>query len=130
MLQLDILSGKQAGSRIVARRFPFTVGRSGKDTVQLEDAGVWEEHLTIDLDRPAKAFKVQCRDHASLVVDGEPQRETLLRNGSLIEIGGVKIRFGMTAPRQRTLVFREAAVWIAFVLLWIFQFAAIWWLDR
>ena len=39
MIELKILSGKQAGATAVARRFPFLVGRAPDSAVRLEDEG-------------------------------------------------------------------------------------------
>ena len=50
MVQLNILSGKKAGTEWVARRFPFYIGRSAKDELTLDDDGVWERHVRMDLD--------------------------------------------------------------------------------
>ena len=45
MVQLNILSGKKAGTRTVARHFPFRIGRAAGNELQLEDDGVWDQHL-------------------------------------------------------------------------------------
>ena len=55
MVQLQILSGKQAGALWVARRFPVHVGRAADNDLQLEEDGVWDEHLQLDFD-PAEGF--------------------------------------------------------------------------
>ena len=55
MLQLKILSGKTAGTEWVARRFPVRIGRASNSDLRLEDDGVWEEHLYLELD-PAAGF--------------------------------------------------------------------------
>ncbi|HYV31170.1 MAG TPA: hypothetical protein VEO53_08720, partial [Candidatus Binatia bacterium] len=49
MVQLDVLTGKKAGTRTIARRFPFPVGRSSQAALVLTDDGVWDRHLEIDL---------------------------------------------------------------------------------
>ena len=42
MVQLDILSGRKAGTSIVARRFPFHIGRASDSSLSLDDGGVWD----------------------------------------------------------------------------------------
>ena len=54
MVQLKILSGKKAGTAWVARRFPVRIGRSAGADLQLEESGVWDEHLQLDF-KPAEA---------------------------------------------------------------------------
>ena len=52
MVQFDILSGKKAGTRAVARHFPFRIGRAPGNELQLEDDGVWDQHLAIEFHAP------------------------------------------------------------------------------
>ncbi len=49
MIQLNVLSGKKAGSQAVVRRFPFRVGRAPDNHLQLDDDGVWDQHLALEL---------------------------------------------------------------------------------
>jgi len=49
VIQFKILSGKMAGHYRVARHFPFQIGRKTGVDLQLEDAGVWDKHLTVQL---------------------------------------------------------------------------------
>ena len=130
MLQLDIVSGTQAGTTIVARRFPFTVGRAKASDLQLSDPGVWDEHLEIDLLRAEKAFHVRCGENAQLTINGAPVAEAALRNGDTIQIGGAKIQVGVAAPVQKGLVAREVAVWLFLGILSLAQVALIYLLGR
>ncbi len=129
MLQLDILSGTQAGTQFVSRRFPFTVGRSQEDDLHLSEPGVWDRHLTIDLVRSEKAFRIACQKNASLAINGENRQEATLCNGDLLQIGGAKLRVGLTAPRQKSLVLRETAIWIFLGFLCLAQVAVIYLLS-
>ncbi|MFN7138676.1 MAG: FHA domain-containing protein [Limisphaerales bacterium] len=130
MLQLDILSGKQAGTRIVARHFPFSVGRSPSDHLRLEDAGVWDGHVAIALVPENKAFVAQANADAALIINGERLQQVTLKNGDLLELGAAKVRIGLTPPKQKSLIFREAATWIGLGLLCAAQIAVIYWLSR
>lgn len=130
MVQLDIVSGKQAGTRVVARRFPFSMGRSKTDDLQLTEPGIWDNHCTIDLARESNAFEVECNDKASIIINGEIATGQLLRNGDLLELGSVKIRFGLTPPEQHSLVSREISTWIGLGLLCLVQIAIFYWLTQ
>ncbi len=116
MIQLQIISGKQAGSDIVARRFPFVIGRGAEANLQLEDAGVWDRHVEITLDR-REGFAVVAQTSATLLVNGERVEAGKLRNGDLLEIGSARIRFWLARSRQKTMRLRETLTWFALIAL-------------
>jgi pSer/pThr/pTyr-binding forkhead associated (FHA) protein len=122
VVQLDILSGRQAGTHWVARRFPFQVGRSPQATLILEEPGVWDRHAEFAL-RPGEGVLVSALGDAAIVVNGQPVRQAVLRNGDLIEAGSVKLRFGLAPTRQHSLGLREAMTWIALAALFFAQLA-------
>ncbi len=127
MVQLHVLSGRKAGTQAVARRFPFRVGRSSQAALVLDDPGVWDEHLQIDL-RPVQGAVLTASAEALTLVNGETVRETTLRNGDIIELGAAKLRFGLSATRQRSLRLREALTWITLAATSLAQVALIYWL--
>lgn len=128
MVQIDILSGSKAGNQIVARRFPFRVGRSSRATLALADGGVWENHFELSV-RPADGIVLTSALEALTLVNGTPFQEARLRNGDLIEAGSVKLRFNLSPTSQRGLAFREAATWTALALLCLGQVALVYWLT-
>jgi pSer/pThr/pTyr-binding forkhead associated (FHA) protein len=128
VVQLDILSGKQAGTQWVARRFPFHLGRSPQAALVLEEPGVWDRHAEFAL-RPDEGVVVSATD-ASIIVNGQPVRQAILRNGDLIEAGSVKLRFGLAPTRQRSLRFHEAMTWLALAALCLGQVVLIYWLAE
>jgi hypothetical protein len=66
---------------------------------------------------------------AFVAVNGQRLEQPLvLRNGDVIELGAVKLRFGLSPTRQRSLRFREAVTWIALAALCLGQVALIYWL--
>lgn len=129
MVQLDILSGKQAGTQWVARRFPFQLGRSPQVALVLEEPGVWDRHAEFAL-RPGEGVMVFATTDASITVNGQPVRQAVLRNGDLIEAGSVKLRFGLAPTRQHSLRLREAMTWLALAALCLGQVALIYWLSE
>lgn len=116
MVQFKILSGKTAGAEHVARRFPFKIGRSPAANLRLEDDGVWDQHLELVFDS-ASGFVLTTAPNALATINGQPIREAVLRNGDVIEIGALKIRFWLGAVRQYGLFLRELLVWTAFALI-------------
>lgn len=129
MVQIKILSGKRAGSSWDARRFPVRIGRSANSDLQLEEAGVWDSHLTLGLD-PSEGFLLQTEPNALASVNGHPAPRTALRNGDTIEIGSVKLQFWMSEPRQRGQAFREIFVWMLITAVCLAQIALVYWLLR
>ena len=129
MVQLDILSGKQAGTQWVARRFPFQLGRSPQAALVLEEPGVWDRHAEFAL-RPGEGVMVSATTDASIIVNGQPVRQAILRSGDLLEAGSVKLRFGLAPTRQHSLRLREAITWLGLAALCLGQVALIYWLSE
>src|SRR5437773_9698275 len=129
MLQLSILSGKTAGTAWVARRFPVRIGRSPSADLRLEEIGVWEEHLQLQF-APAEGFVLETAPNALATVNGQPLQRSVLRNGDLIEIGSVKMQFGLSETRQTGLRLREALTWAAIAGISLGQIALIYWLLK
>ena len=129
MVQLDILSGKQSGTQWVARRFPFQLGRAPQAALVLEEPGVWERHAEFAL-RPNEGVVVSAMTDASIVVNGQPVRQAVLRNGDLLEAGSVKLRFGLAPTRQHSLHVREVMTWLGLAALCLGQVALIYWLSE
>jgi hypothetical protein len=129
MIQLNILSGKKAGTRTMARYFPFHIGRAAGNELQLEDAGVWDRHLTIELN-PQSGFSVVTAPEALTTVNGVPIQNTVLRNGDAITAGSVNIQFWLAAARQGSLRLRENFVWFLLALVTFGQFILLYWLIR
>jgi pSer/pThr/pTyr-binding forkhead associated (FHA) protein len=116
VVQLDILSGKKAGTSFVARRFPFQIGRAADSTLPLDDSGVFDRHATLTVHRrESVVLSVQPGALASL--NGDPVQTAALKNGDVIELGGAKLRFTLAAARQRNQRWREVATWIGLALL-------------
>lgn len=128
MVQFQILTGKQAGATWVARRFPVQVGRSAKADLSLNEEGVWEQHLVINL-RPDSALEAVVPEPALASLNGQPFREAVLQNGDVVALGALQVRISMSPTRQRSLRSRELLTWIALGLLSLGQVALIYWLG-
>lgn len=120
MIQLQILSGQQAGNDIVVRRFPFTLGRDADVDLQTTDDGVWDRHLTIEFQR-GKGFQFFAQQGALLLVNGERIESGLLRNGDQLELGLMRLRFWLARSEQQRLRWREAIIWTALIALFGLQ---------
>jgi hypothetical protein len=124
VVQLDILSGKKAGTSIVARRFPFQVGRAPGSALSLDDGGVWDRHAALSIHR-RESVVLSIQDGAIATLNGDPVQTAALKNGDVIGIGAVKLRFSLCAARQRNQRWREIATWVGLALICAAQIAII-----
>ena len=127
MVQLSILSGKQAGSQWVARRFPVRIGRAANADLRLDEPGVWDQHLQILL-KPKEGYFLQAEKDALISVNGQPLQSSLLRNGDSIEFGASRLQFWLSESRQRGLGSREWLTWVGIALISLGQVALVYWL--
>jgi hypothetical protein len=127
MVQLSILSGKQAGSQWVARRFPVHIGRAAKMDLRLDDPGVWDEHLQILL-KPKEGYFFQAEKDAMISLNGQALRSGLLRNGDSIEFGASRLQFWLAESGQRGLGVREWLTWVGIALVSLGQVSLVYWL--
>ena len=129
MVQLKVLSGKRAGMTWVARRFPVRVGRSGAMDLQLEEVGVWDQHLQLDFD-PAEGIVLSVQQNALASVNGQPVDHAVLRNGDAIEIGSLRMQFWLSETRQEGLRLREGLTWAGIAAISLGQVGLIYWILR
>ena len=129
MVQFNVLSGKQAGAVAVVRRFPFLVGRDPGAHLRLEEEGIWDRHLALELQMP-EGFVLKVDPRARATVNDQAVERTLLRNGDLIAIGSVRIRFWLSETRQLGLRAREFLTWAALAALCVGQVVLIYRLLR
>ncbi|SRR5581483_516530 len=130
MIQLRVLSGKQAGSQTVVRHFPFRIGRTAQNDLQIEDDGVWDSHLTLELNRENKRITLAVAPNAFAAVNNHAVQSAPLKNGDVISFGSAKIQFWLAAVKQRGLRLRELFVWIILIAVTVAQFFLIYWLLK
>ena len=129
MIQIRILSGKTAGDVHVVRRFPFRIGRAAGNELQMNDDGVWDNHLVLEVQKN-EGFTVKTISDAFVAINEQPQTYARLRNGDILSFGSAKIQFWLAAPRQRGLRLRELSVWLLLTLVTGFQFFLIYCLVK
>lgn len=127
MVQFNVLSGKQAGTQWVARRFPVRVGRSQEADLVLEDAGVWQEHFELRFER-GHGYVIRATPDALTRVNGETLAEGLLRNGDVLDLGAVRLQFWLAATKPAGLATREWATWLLVGAMSLGQVALIYFL--
>ena len=128
MVQLQILSGRKAGEKFDCSRLPVSVGRSEQSDVVLDEPGVWPCHCKIQWQPEGLVFEVEPDALASL--NGAPAKRTVLRNGDLITLGSVTLRFSLSPVRQSSAAARSWLTWLALGALCLGQVAVIYWLNQ
>jgi predicted component of type VI protein secretion system len=128
MLQLQVLSGSKAGQSFSFKRYPVRVGRSSAADLSLDEDGVWDSHFEVTFTKEGLLLKT-C-PNAWVTVNEESVNERLLSNGDVISIGALKLRFGLSAMRQRSLALREWATWAGLAGICLLQVWMIYWLIR
>jgi len=129
MVQLKVLSGKRAGTTWVARRFPVRIGRSAAADLQVEEGGVWDQHLQLDFNRK-EGIVLSAQPDALATVNGQPVRQTVLHNGDAIDIGSLRLQFWLSETRQTGLRVREGLTWAGIAAICLVQVGLIYWLLR
>ena len=124
MVQLQIISGKQAGLLWEARRFPVRVGRGADMDLRLEEDGVWDNHFQLDLDAET-GFNIVVPPGVLLSVNQQPVQAARLRNSDIITAGAVQLSFRLSPTRQRSLRLREWLVWAVLLAVTVGQFLLI-----
>ena len=128
MVQLNLLSGKKAGTSWGTRRFPVRLGRAANADLRLEEDGVWDDHLRIEFNA-REGYVLGTGAGALARVNGRPlEKPAPLRNGDLIEIGSLRMQFWLGEPRQRGLRLREWLTWLFIALICLGQIGLIYWL--
>lgn len=124
VIQLSILNAEMAGRDCLARRFPFQIGRAAGAHLALPAEGVWDRHLEIHF-RSGDGFHLRAHPGALVSVNGQRVEQARLRNGDLLQLGSVKLRFWLAPAAQRSLLPREALTWLALGALTAFQLIVI-----
>ena len=129
MVQIQFLNGAKAGTRWVACRLPFSVGRSAQDDLRLQADGVWERHARVEL-RDRRRAVLTSSAQALTSVNGHPIQEAVLRNGDILQIGSVQLQFSLSPVAHRGLRVREALTWIGIALMALAQVALVYLLAQ
>jgi pSer/pThr/pTyr-binding forkhead associated (FHA) protein len=128
VVQLQLLTGNRTGTVFRSTHFPIRAGRGPESDLPLDEPGVWQRHFLIDW--PAEGLVLQAESEALLSLNDAPVQRALLRNGDIITLGALKIRFSLTPVRQSSLAPREWLTWIALGALCLGQIALVYELIR
>jgi len=120
MVQLHVLNGASAGSKIAPEKFPVSVGRGAANSLAVIEPGVFDKHFEILFSRDG--YLLEPSSNATVTINGQsPTARVVLRNGDIIGAGYAKIQFWLGAMPQRGLKAREVATWLLILLVGIAQ---------
>ncbi len=128
MVQLQLLSGNQNGAVFRHAHFPIRAGCEPGLELPLEGLGVWQRHFTIDW--LPEGLVLEAGPDALLNINDSPVQRAILRNGDIISLGALKIRFSLSPVRQSPLALREGMTWAALAALCLGQITLVYWLIR
>jgi pSer/pThr/pTyr-binding forkhead associated (FHA) protein len=128
VVELQLLTGNRNGTVFRPVHFPIRAGRESGLDLSLDDPGVWQRHFLIDW--RSEGLVLEAEPQALLSVNDSPVRRAILRNGDIITLGALKIRFGLSPVRQFSLAPREWMTWIALGALCLGQVALVYLLIR
>ncbi len=128
MVALQVLSGSQVGTKFCGSRFPIRVGRSEGLDLSLSEPGVWPCHFQIAW--LPEGLILEAQPDALVSVNDATVKRSVLRNGDIITIGFLKIRFTLSSVRQPSMAAREWLTWIALGALCLGQVVLVYLLLR
>jgi hypothetical protein len=129
MLYLSLGSDSVAGTDTVARHFPFRIGRSEVASLRLERAGIWEQHVELNLGNGCVTI-ASC-DQAPVRINGCQMTEPcIVHCGDLLELGSVKIIVGLSSADRRKDLLQQGVLAGSILGLTLAQGAIFWWLSN
>jgi pSer/pThr/pTyr-binding forkhead associated (FHA) protein len=128
MVDLQILSGRRAGTSFRGEGFPIRVGRAEGLDLSVDESGVWPRHFQITWQ--PQGLVLEAEPDALISVNDTVVRQSALRNGDIITLGSLKIRFSFSAVRQSSIALREWLTWIALGALCLGQVTLVYLLLR
>jgi predicted component of type VI protein secretion system len=128
VVQLQLLTGNRSGTIFRSAHFPIRAGRAPESDLPLNDPGVWQRHFLIDW--RSEGLVLEAESEALLSVNDAPTQHAVLRNGDIITLGALRIRFSLSPVRQSSLAPREWLTWFALGALCLGQIALVYLLIR
>ena len=104
------------------------LGRGSDCALRIEEEGVWEHHVAIELNDENR-FQLKRVSDAGVMVNDEPMADDQpLANGDVLGLGSVKLQFWLGTVQQQRLSTREAAVWALLAAVTAVQVCLLLWL--
>ncbi len=129
MVELTVLNGSEPGRLLRLNRFPTRVGRRCEGEGLLVGPGIWDHHFDVVREESGR-FGLVVAKGARVAMDGEFIERSTLKNGGILEAGGLRLRFSLGVSTQRPLGLREGVVWMGAGILLVLEAWMIVWVGR
>ena len=120
-VEFRFLSGSKYGQTVSAADFPFRIGRSADADLSLPDAGVFEFHSRV-VCISGIGFRIESIGEALVRVGGFEGKTLPLRDGSIVELGAVRIRFAFSPVNDQRSGIPDVVVWFLVVAVTLLDF--------
>lgn len=111
MVALQVSTTAGLSQQVIVREFPFRIGRSEGNSLQLTEPGVWAEHLVLEFDPAGGAIAAVSQPEAVSLLNGQRFSREKLRGGDVLQLGACKIVFSFSPPPQRSMRPLEFLAW-------------------
>jgi hypothetical protein len=129
MIEITILTGPDSGRRLSVGMLPCRFGKSPGLPGTFRGAGVWDEHFDL-VPTDSGTPLVRALGDARVCVDSQLVLEVKVRDGLILEVGGIRLQVGIQPARHGSLVWREVLLWGTFGIVLLVQGWAMWWIGR
>lgn len=92
MVELTVLNGSEPGRLLRLNRFPTRVGRRCEGEGLLVGPGIWDHHFDVVREESGR-FGLVVAKGARVAMEGEFIERSTLKNGGILEAGGLRLRF-------------------------------------
>jgi pSer/pThr/pTyr-binding forkhead associated (FHA) protein len=114
----------------IIRKFPCVIGRSSTAEVVMQSPGIWDRHLTIELDERERRFRFQIETGAIAFRNRERVQEGWLKNGDLFQLGSSEILVSLAPASQKPLNRMELGAWLLLVCVILVELGLVFVLRR
>ena len=129
MVEFSLLSGPDRGRVVTVGALPAVLGRAGTGVIPLVGPGVWDRHFELQETEEGRIV-LRVLGEARVCVGASPVTERVLKNGDELEVGAVRMRFGLSRPSSRSLVGREVGFWCACGVVVVVEAMLMGWIGR
>ena len=111
MFRLTVLQGGREGERVGVASWPFVIGKESGADLRTDDRGVWPRHAVLDLDPERELPRIRRLGEGTVSLNHAAVRESVLRSGDRIALGGLVLEFGAAPVPLRRLERTDVLAW-------------------
>lgn len=128
MIVLEVQTPQETTSRsVVARRFPFKIGRHKSCDLVLSESGVWDHHAVVELQ---DGDRLHFRYEEGVNTPDAERRSLALKHGMEIQMGMAKLVVRFEQVSQKDFIRLDRLVFYSAAAVMIIQLCLIVWLNQ